>query len=116
MSQDSFSAGLDFEVNPRTVATVHYVHNNLVRTIEDLGALVNGNEAYFIGNPGEGNATITPTSFSPATPAFATPKPKRQYDAVELGISRRFRKPVVRKCQRDDQPAVRQLRRPCELG
>ncbi len=29
MSQDSFSAGFDFEVNPRTVATVHFVHNNL---------------------------------------------------------------------------------------
>ncbi len=40
MSQDSYSAGFDFEVNPRTVATVHYVHNNLIRTIEDLGALV----------------------------------------------------------------------------
>ena len=90
MSQDSYSAGLDFEINPRTVATVHYVHNNLNRTIEDLGVLVDGNEVYFIGNPGEGAATMTPTSFSPATPAFATPKPKRQYDAVELGISRRF--------------------------
>ena len=90
MSQDSYSAGFDFEVNPRTVATVHYVHNNLNRTIEDLGILVDGNEVYFIGNPGEGAATMTPTSFSPATPAFATPKPKRQYDAVELGISRRF--------------------------
>ena len=90
MSQDSFSAGFDFEVNPRTVATVHYVHNNLVRTIEDLGALVGGNEVYYIANPGEGAATVTPTSFSPATPAFDTPKPKRQYDAVEMGISRRF--------------------------
>jgi len=90
MSQDSYSAGLDFELNPRTVASVHYVHNNLVRTIEDLGALVNGNEEYFIANPGEGAATVTPTSFSPATPAFATPKPKRQYDAVGLAISRRF--------------------------
>ena len=29
MSQDSYSAGFDFEVNPRTVATVHFVHNNL---------------------------------------------------------------------------------------
>ena len=33
-------------MNPRTVATVHYVHNNLNRTIEDLGALVDGNEVY----------------------------------------------------------------------
>ncbi len=60
MSQDSNSAGFDFEVNPRTVATVHYVHNNLNRTIEDLGALVDGNEEYIIGNPGEGIGAITP--------------------------------------------------------
>jgi hypothetical protein len=90
MSQDSYSAGFDFEINPRTVATVHYVHNNLIRTIEDLGALVNGNEVYLIANPGEGGAAITPTSFAPLTPAFDTPKPKRTYDAVELGVSRRF--------------------------
>ena len=62
MSQDSFSAGFDFEVNPRTVATVHFVHNNLIRTIEDLGGLVNGNEVYVIGNPGEGISAITPAS------------------------------------------------------
>jgi hypothetical protein len=33
---------------------------------------------------------VTPTSFSPATPSFATPQPKRQYDAVEFSVSRRF--------------------------
>jgi hypothetical protein len=90
MSQDSFSAGFDYEVNARTVATVHYVHNNLNRTIEDLGALVGGNEVYLIANPGEGQAEFTPTSFAPLTPTFRTPKAKRQYDAIELGLSRRF--------------------------
>jgi hypothetical protein len=92
MSQDSTSAGFDFELNPRTVATIHYVHNNLNRTIEDLGALVNGNEAYLIGNPGEGASAIMPASAAPLTGGgeFAMPKPKRQYDAVELGVSRRF--------------------------
>ncbi len=90
MSQDSFSAGFDYEVNSRTVATVHYVHNNLNRTIEDLGALVGGNEVYLIANPGEGQAEFTPTSFAPLTPTFVTPKPKRQYDAVDVGLSRRF--------------------------
>jgi hypothetical protein len=90
MSQDSYSAGFDFEVNPRTVATVHYVHNHLVRTIEDLGALVDGNEVYVIGNPGEGISATTPPSGSPLTGEFPTPKARRQYDAVELGISRRF--------------------------
>jgi hypothetical protein len=98
MSQDSFSAGFDFEVNPRTVATIHYVHNNLVRTIEDLGALVNGDEEYIIGNPGEGLSATAVASGSPLTAGgtltspgtFPMPKAKRQYDALELGISRRF--------------------------
>lgn len=92
MSQDSASAGFDFEVSPRTVATIHYVHNSLNRTIEDLGALVNGNEAYVIGNPGEGVSAIMPASAAPLTGggSFAMPKPKRQYDAVEFGVSRRF--------------------------
>ncbi len=92
MSQDSISAGFDFEVNPRTVATLHFVHNNLNRTIEDLGALVGGNEVYLLGNPGEGTTAIMPASAAPLTGggSFAMPKAKRQYDAVELGISRRF--------------------------
>jgi hypothetical protein len=92
MSQDSFSAGFDFEINPRTVATVHYVHNNLNRTIEDLGALIGGNEVYLLGNPGEGTTTIMPASAAPLTGggSFPMPKAKRQYDAVEFGISRRF--------------------------
>jgi hypothetical protein len=90
MSQDSYSAGFDFEVNPRTVATIHFVHNNLNRTIEDLAGLVDGDEVYVIGNPGEGLSETNLASSSPATGPFPTPKPKRQYDAVELGISRRF--------------------------
>jgi hypothetical protein len=92
MSQDSYSAGFDFEVNPRTVATIHFVHNNLNRTIEDLGALVNGNEAYLLGNPGEGTTTLMPASAAPLTGggSFPMPKAKRQYDAVEVGVSRRF--------------------------
>jgi hypothetical protein len=90
MSQQSTSAGVEYQLNSRSVLTVHYVHNDLIRTIEDLGALIDGNEVYFIGNPGEGSSTITPTSAAPLTPAFNTPKPKRQYDAVEVGVNRRF--------------------------
>ena len=99
MSQDSYSAGFDFEVNPRTVATIHYVHNNLVRTIEDLAGIVDGDEVYVIGNPGEGitanHARVGVTADEwwrsfPRPGTFATPKPKRVYDAVEFGISRRF--------------------------
>ena len=54
MSQDSTSVGVEYQVMANTVLGVHYVHNNLRRTIEDIGALdANGDEAYVIGNPGE---------------------------------------------------------------
>jgi outer membrane receptor protein involved in Fe transport len=89
MSQDSLTAGLDYQVQPSMVLGIHYVHNQLNRTIEDMGSLVDGSSIYVIGNPGEGQNTITPTSF-PATAPFATPKPKRQYDALELSLERRF--------------------------
>jgi len=41
-----------------------------------------------ISNPGSGIASISPVSG--ATAPFAIPRPKRQYDAVELGFNRRF--------------------------
>ena len=92
MYQDSFNGGLDFQVGARTAIGVHYVHNNLGRTIEDLGALVNGDSIYVIGNPGEGDNLITPPSYPDFTDPFPTPKAKRQYDALELTWERRFSK------------------------
>jgi hypothetical protein len=89
MSQESTSAGFDFAVSPRTVASVHFVHNRLIRTIEDLGALVDGSQRYLIANPGEGLAKTTPAVAS-VTPSFRTPKPIRQYDGVELTVSSRM--------------------------
>ena len=89
MRQSSVSAGTEYQLNRNSVLTVHYVHNDLLETIEDLGALdANGDEIYVIGNPGRGLGAITPVSG--LTRPFATPKPKRQYDALELGYNRRF--------------------------
>jgi hypothetical protein len=56
-----------------------------------MGALVDGDSVYVIGNPGEVRNTITPASY-PATANFPTPKPKRQFDALELTLERRFAK------------------------
>ena len=89
MFQDSTNVGLDYQVNATTVVSANYVHNSLTRTIEDFSALVDGSNVYKIGNPGEGLATIYPASYA-ATADFAMPKPNRQYDAVELGLSNRF--------------------------
>ncbi len=91
MYQDSFNGGVDYQLSATTALGIHYIHNNLGRTIEDMGALVNGDSVYVIGNPGEGQNTITPASY-PATADFPTPKAKRQYDALEITLERRFSK------------------------
>ena len=90
MYQDSLSVGAEHQLGANMVLGVHYVHNNLPRTIEDIGAVdAQGNEAYIIGNPGEGLSTIQfPSGATPL--GQAVPKPKRQYDALEFTVNRRF--------------------------
>jgi len=88
MSQDSYSVGAEYQLGPTTVLTANWVHNELVRTIEDIGLLVDGDEVYLYANPGEGTATNA--LVSTATPPFEIPKPKRQYDALQLSLNRRF--------------------------
>ena len=80
--------GTEIQLSPTMVFRAGYVRNSLGRTIEDLGVLVNGDEVYYYGNPGEGGSTITPVSG--ATEPFATPKPVRNYNALELSVTRRF--------------------------
>ena len=43
----------------------------------DFSALVNGDNIYRIGNPGEGTSTIYPPSYPPFTSNFPMPKPLR---------------------------------------
>jgi outer membrane receptor protein involved in Fe transport len=89
MFQDSFNSGVEYQLNSATVLGIDYVHNKLTRAIEDVGSLApNGDEVYFAANPGEGVAS---TMFvTGLTKPFATPKPNRQYDALELTLSKRF--------------------------
>jgi hypothetical protein len=90
MSQDSTSIGVEHQLWGNTVLGVHYVHNDLRRTIEDIGALdANGDEAYVIGNPGEFLSEFEAPSG--ATPlGQVMPKAIRQYDAIEFSLARRF--------------------------
>jgi hypothetical protein len=89
MYQDSLNGGVDLQLSGTTALGIHYVHNNLGRTIEDMGSIVDGDSVYVIGNPGEGRNTITPPAYHNTAP-FPTPKPKRQFDAVEVTFERRF--------------------------
>jgi hypothetical protein len=88
MKQSSTSIGLERQMFGNNVFTAHYVHNDLLETIEDLGAIVDGNEVYIISNPGRGIASLSPVTGR--TTPFAVPRPKRTYDALELGWNRRF--------------------------
>lgn len=90
MSQDNINAGVEMQLDTRTSFRAGFVHNSLKRTIEDLGVLVNGDEVYVYGNPGEGGAAIQPTSG--ATKPFPMPKAQRDYTAMELQVTRRFGK------------------------
>jgi Carboxypeptidase regulatory-like domain/TonB-dependent Receptor Plug Domain len=90
MSQDAFNAGFEYQLRGNAMLSVNYAHTNLRRTIEDLGVLVAGSEEYKYVNPGEGIAvTMNPSGL---TPVFNTPKPKRQYDALEVSLEKRFSK------------------------
>jgi outer membrane receptor protein involved in Fe transport len=88
MYQDSSNVGIEYQMSPTTVLTVDYIHNKLTRTIEDFSSLINGDNVYTIGNPGEG----ANESYAPAgpTPVFAMPRALRQYDALQVGFNRRF--------------------------
>src|SRR5581483_1904620 len=88
LSTDKINAGVEFQLSSHTVFAGRYIHDNLQRTIEDMAALVNGNEVYYYVNPGEGIAKNM--LVSGPTPILPTPKPKRTYDAMELTVSRRF--------------------------
>ena len=90
MYQDSTSIGTEYQLGSEMVFGAHFVHNDLGRTIEDIGALdAFGNETYIIGNPGEGLGEIQfPSGATPL--GQPVPRPKRQYDALELTLSKRY--------------------------
>ena len=88
MSQDSYSAGFEYQLGSSAVLAVNYIHNDLIRTIEDVGQLVSGSEAYIYGNPGEG--ILTNAFRSTRTGPFNVPRTTREYDALQVSLNRRF--------------------------
>jgi hypothetical protein len=91
MTTDLANLGFEYELIPNTVLRVNWNRNHLVRTIEDMGVLVDGDEVYTLVNPGEGLGAVM--NSSGATPVgFSTPKAVRNYDALEAAVTRRFSK------------------------
>ena len=82
-----FDLGYDLNLTSSMVASVRYTNRRMVRTIEDVGTLGPDGEIYYIANPGFG-LTVDPKTWDTGFPV--TPKAKRNYDAVEFRIDRRF--------------------------
>jgi hypothetical protein len=82
METREYSLGGEYSLTSTASAGLRYVHKELVRTIEDMGVLVGNDEVYIYGNPGSGLSTTLG--------AVPMPKAVRDYDAVELELTKRF--------------------------
>ena len=89
MRQQELVGGIEHELGSRVSLGARYVHKQIDRTIEDVGVIVPGiGEVFYIANPGEGAATFILGDECPTCPAL--PKAKRDYDALELKLTKRF--------------------------
>ena len=97
VQSQEFSLGLEHELGARTSVGARYIRKQLVRTIEDTGWIgPTGSTQYWIANPGFGNTEyIMRNSFNqgglpPDFPVPRLPKARRDYDAVEVRLTRRL--------------------------
>ena len=112
MRQSSTSGGFEYQLGRNGVLTAHYIHNDLLETIEDIGFLTpTGDEGYVIGNPGSGLSALQYASG--ATPlGIATPRPKRQYRRARARLQQALRRQLVLQRQLHAEPSLRKLCRP----
>ena len=90
ISQSEFSFGAEKKLTEELSFSARGVYKHLIRTIEDIGYLLDGSEAYVIGNPGFGAAKWT-TEGGLFDPNFwACPQAKRDYYGVNLALEKRF--------------------------
>lgn len=89
MKQSMFDIGYEYSFQPTLVGALRYTNRRLIRTIEDIGTLTPEGEGYIIGNPGFGQSA-DPKNWATGIPP--TQKAKRNYDAIELRIDKRFAK------------------------
>jgi Carboxypeptidase regulatory-like domain len=95
MRSQEFSFGFERQFGNVWAGAIRYVHKQLDRGIEDIGGVdAAGNEVYVIGNPGEGQATIAysddGSDYGDNGITVNWPKPKRDYDGVEITLEKRF--------------------------
>ncbi|HEY1910132.1 MAG TPA: TonB-dependent receptor [Vicinamibacterales bacterium] len=83
---DEYIGGFEYEVAPKTTASVRYIYRNLGRVIEDF--LVPASGEYFIANPGEGALGQSLGFYNGGT--APSPKAQRTNNSVEFSVKKRY--------------------------
>jgi hypothetical protein len=83
--QSEYTAGIERDLGSNLLLRARYTHKQVDVAVEDIGIPVPGGEAYVIGNPGLGLARQISVDGG-----FVPLEAVRDYDAVEVGIDRRF--------------------------
>ena len=91
MRQRSFDLGFEHQLTPNLTITSRLARKRLDRAIEDVGTLGPSGEKYRITNPGFG-ASVDSNNFPENFPKNVTPRAKRDYDALEFRLDRKFEK------------------------
>jgi hypothetical protein len=95
VSQSEVSFGAEKKLTEELSFSARMVYKHLIRTIEDVGVLMqdaqgNWSEQYYIANPGEGWTRPVSQGGRFADKYWPCPKPKREYYAVNLALEKRF--------------------------
>jgi hypothetical protein len=88
MRSQEFSAGYERQLGRVMAVGIRYVHKQLDKGIEDVGAVFDGNEVYVIGNPGFGTSSVAHVDSS-SHAVIPLPKAQRDYDSVEFTFAKR---------------------------
>jgi len=93
MKQRMIDVGYDFSIGPSMVASARFTDRRLIYAIEDIGYVSPEGEVYNIGNPGYGIVADPQNWLNWMGPGIpTTPKPVRNYDALEIRLDKRFSK------------------------
>jgi len=95
VSQSEVSFGADKKITEEISFGARLVYKHLIRTIEDVGVLMqdaegNWSEEYFVANPGEGWTLPVSEGGKFSDVYWESPKAKREYYGVNLSLEKRF--------------------------
>jgi hypothetical protein len=95
VSQSELSFGAEKKITEEISFSARLVYKHLIRTIEDVGVVVqdaqgNFNEVYYTANPGEGWTRPVSQGGRMSDAFWVEPKAKREYYAVNLTLEKRF--------------------------